>query len=159
MNRFGWLVLLFAAPALAQPAPKQAPPPDDFEKDLDALFVKGGLTADQAASLGTKTSPAVHRKVAEVEASVAQLEQARLAQIPILSAKASYTRLSFLPPINFKANRDLELSRGWMGDRCSSEISDCWNAIASPFRWPTRLASLSLNKLVILSHACWGGSH
>src|SRR5437868_2347251 len=51
-------LLALASPAFAQPAkqpPKQpakqppAAPTDDFEKDLDALFAKGGLTSDQAA--------------------------------------------------------------------------------------------------------------
>ncbi|HSR96046.1 MAG TPA: TolC family protein [Kofleriaceae bacterium] len=107
---------LSAAPALAQPAarpaPKQAPKPtpaapaqppapDDmvaFEHDLDALFSTGGLTADQAASRATGASPTVRRRAAEIEAAIAQTESAELARVPVLSGKASYTRLSHVDP-------------------------------------------------------------
>ena len=43
-----------------------------FEKEVDALFVQGGLTADQAAARAAKVSPAVKRNAAEVEAAIAQ---------------------------------------------------------------------------------------
>jgi outer membrane protein len=99
-------VLLAAAPALAQPAPKHAPAPivteaDDmaaFEKDLDALFVNGGLTAEGAAARAGKASPAVRRKAAELEAALSQLETARLSEVPQIGGKASYTRLSYVQP-------------------------------------------------------------
>ncbi|MBV8763110.1 MAG: TolC family protein [Deltaproteobacteria bacterium] len=92
------LVLLAAAPAFAQPAPKSADDMAAFEKDLDALFTKGGLTADGAAARAAKASPAVRRKAAEIDAALAQLETAKLAQVPQLGGKASYTRLSFVQP-------------------------------------------------------------
>jgi outer membrane protein len=108
------LVLSLAtAPAFAQqaprPAPKQAPrpapaapaAPDDmaaFEHDLDALFAPGGLTADQAASRATGSSPTVRRRVAEIDAAIAQAESAELARVPVLSGRASYTRLSRVDP-------------------------------------------------------------
>jgi outer membrane protein TolC len=110
------LSLLAAAPAFAQPASKQPPaqrpaprPPaprpaapapaaaDDmaeFEHDLDTLFTRGGLTADQAASRAAAASPTVRRRVAELDAAIAQVEAAEVARVPVLSGKASYTRLS-----------------------------------------------------------------
>ncbi len=103
------LVLTFfaAAPALAQPAPKAPPRPappvvDDmaaFEKDLDALFVRGGLTSDAAASRAGGVSPAVHRKLAELEAAAASTHSVELTRIPIVGGRASYTRLSFIAPV------------------------------------------------------------
>ena len=105
------LTLFAAAPALAQPAPKTAPPKaqpapavDDmaaFEKDLDALFVQGGLTATQAAARAGTASPAVRRKVAEVDAAIAQALQAELQRVPQLRASAGYTRLSYIAPVVF----------------------------------------------------------
>jgi outer membrane protein len=105
--------LLAAAPVAAQPAPKQpapkqpapkqpAPVADDmaaFEKDLDTLFAKGGLTADQAAGRAAGASPTVRRRAAEVEAAIAQAEAAELARVPQIGAKATYTRLSPIDPI------------------------------------------------------------
>jgi outer membrane protein len=108
--RFLLALSLAATPALAQPAPrptpKQAPrpapaAPDDmaaFEHDLDTLFSSGGLTADQAASRAGGASPTVRRRAAEIEAAIAQAESAELARVPLVSAKASYTRLSHLEP-------------------------------------------------------------
>lgn len=112
------LSLLAATPAFAQPASKQpAPPPapaskpappaaavaaavDDggFDKDLDQLFASGGLTADQAASRAAGASPTVRRRAAEIEVAVAQADAAALAYVPVLSGKASYTRLSHIDP-------------------------------------------------------------
>jgi outer membrane protein TolC len=69
-----------------------------FEHDLDQLFASTGLTADQAASRAAGASPTVRRRVAELEAAVAQLDAARLARVPIVSGKASYNRLSFVDP-------------------------------------------------------------
>ena len=104
-----FLTLVAVAPAFAQPAKQPAPvakqaPVDDmvaFEKDLDALFVSGGLTADEAAARAGKVSPTVQRKVAEVEATIAQAEQIELARVPQIGGKASYTRNSYLAPIVF----------------------------------------------------------
>jgi outer membrane protein TolC len=108
----------FAQPASQQPAPKQPAPKqpapkqpaprttpsataDDmaaFDRELDALFTKGGLTADQAASRASGASATVRRRAAEVEAAIAQAEAAGLARVPQVSLKASYTRLSHLDP-------------------------------------------------------------
>ena len=113
------LSLLAATPAFAQPAakpPAQRPTPaakpapaaptvdagDDlaaFDHELDALFSSGGLTSDQAASRAAGSSPTVRRKVAEIDAAVAQADAAALARVPQVSLKASYTRLSFIDPL------------------------------------------------------------
>jgi outer membrane protein len=66
----------------------------EFEHDLDGLFTRGGLTADQAASRAAGASPTVRRRVAEAEAAISQVEAAEVARVPVLSGKASYTRLS-----------------------------------------------------------------
>jgi outer membrane protein TolC len=101
------LSLVAATPVLAQPAPKQPAPAataaaDDltaFDRDLDLLFTTGGLTSEQAASRAGGASPTVQRKLAEIEAAVAQAEAAALARVPQLSARLSYTRLSPIDPI------------------------------------------------------------
>ncbi|HSD88767.1 MAG TPA: TolC family protein [Kofleriaceae bacterium] len=94
-----------SGPARPAPAPTPAPAAGEdgnaFEKDLDTLFAPGGLTADQAAARAAKVAPSVRRKAAEVEASIAQLQVAELAQVPQLKGTASYTRLSHLPPLVF----------------------------------------------------------
>ena len=72
-----------------------------FERDLDALFASGGLTSDQAASRAAGASPTVRRRAAEIEAAVAQTESASLARVPVVSARASYTRLSHVDPPMF----------------------------------------------------------
>ena len=98
-------------PAPKQPAPKQPAPSapaalagaDDiaaFDKDLDALFSAGGLTSDQAASRAGGASPTVRRKAAELDAAIAQADAAELTRVPQASAKASYTRLSFVEPFS-----------------------------------------------------------
>jgi outer membrane protein TolC len=69
-----------------------------FDHDLDALFATGGLTSDQAAGRAGGASPAVRRRVAEIEAAVAQVDAAALARVPQVSGKLSYTRLSFVQP-------------------------------------------------------------
>jgi len=106
--RFALAACLFVAtPALAQRRPNAVPAPatpEDmaaFEKDLDALFARGGLTADQAATRAGKVSPTVIRRAAEVEAALAQVESAQLAMVPQVSGKASFTYLSPLDPIVF----------------------------------------------------------
>jgi len=111
--RFSFVLLaVAAAPAFAQPkpAPKPAPTPalgpkaaeaaDDpnaFERDLDALFVANGLTADQAASRAAAVSPTVQRRVAEVEAQIAGAEATELQQVPQVGGKLQYTRNSQVP--------------------------------------------------------------
>jgi outer membrane protein TolC len=104
------LVLSFVAvtPALAQPrpaAPAARPAAAEdmaaFEKDLSALFVQGGLTADQAAARASKVSPTVERRAAEVEAAIAGRQAAELARVPQVGGKATYTRLSPIDPLMF----------------------------------------------------------
>jgi outer membrane protein len=112
------LAALLAAPAIVhaqparqpaprpvpRPAPRPAAPvaaPDDmaaFERELDALFASGGLTAEQAASRAAGASPTVRRRAAEIEAAAAQLTAAELARVPVVTARASYTRLSPVDP-------------------------------------------------------------
>jgi outer membrane protein TolC len=98
-----------ATPVFAQPGPKPASkqpapaaiPADDlaaFDHDLDLLFVTGGLTSEQAASRAGGASPTVRRRSAEIEAAVAQAEAVELARVPQVSAKLSYTRLSYVQP-------------------------------------------------------------
>jgi outer membrane protein TolC len=105
---------LAAAPVHAQPKPAAPTVATDdmaaFEKDLDALFVQGGLTANGAAARAAKVSPDVHRKAAEFEAAQAQLEQVKLSEIPQLSGKASYTRLSKLPGVSFSLGPSMDFS-------------------------------------------------
>jgi outer membrane protein len=90
------LTLLAVTPALAQPTAATSPAEVEstFEKDLDALFSPGGLTSDQAAARGIRTSPAVQRSVAEIEVAIAQAQAAELARVPQIGANLSYTRLS-----------------------------------------------------------------
>lgn len=72
-----------------------------FEKDLDALFTRGGLTADAAASRAGKVSPTVARSAASIDLAVSSAKQAELARVPRVGVSATYTRLSPLDPLNF----------------------------------------------------------
>ncbi|HEY3805153.1 MAG TPA: TolC family protein [Kofleriaceae bacterium] len=105
------VVSILAAPVLAQPAPPAAPAtataPDElveFEKDLDALFVPGGLTSDQAAARAGDVSPTVQRRVAEVAEQTAAAESTYLTGVPQIGGKLSYTRNSFIPPFSFASS-------------------------------------------------------
>ena len=102
------LSLFAVTPAYAQqmpsPAPAAATAADSaaaFDRDLDALFVRGGLTADQAAARAAKASPAVRRNAAEVDAAVARAQAAELARVPQIGGRLSYARLSELDPLLF----------------------------------------------------------
>lgn len=98
------LSVFAATPVFAQPKPAAPAASEDmagFEKDLDALFTPGGLTADVAAARASKASPTARRKVAEVEAAIAQAKAAELARVPQIGAKLAYTRLSPLDPLSF----------------------------------------------------------
>jgi outer membrane protein TolC len=108
------LTLFATASALAQPA--NQPPADDplasFEKELDALFAQGGLTADQAAARAPAASPTVRRSAAEIDVAIAQAEATELVRVPRVSGTATYTRASPLsitlnpmaPAIDFPEN-------------------------------------------------------
>ena len=86
--------LLFAV-ALAVSAPAYAKP-IEADAELGAMFAPGGLTADQSAVRARSASPAVWRKVAELESAIAGVDAAKLARIPRITAKLTYTRLSKL---------------------------------------------------------------
>ena len=97
------LLLLAAGTAVAQPAgPPGSKAEEDevaYAKEIDSLFVKGGLTSDQAAQRAPNASPAVVRAAAELAATAAQLESAKYAEVPHIGVNASYTRLSFIAPV------------------------------------------------------------
>jgi outer membrane protein TolC len=99
-------VSIAARSAVAQPA-KESPEASgahdmaSFEKDLDALLVKGGLTADQAAGRAAGASPTVRRAAAQIDVSIAQAQAAQLARVPRVGASATYTRLSHIDPLSF----------------------------------------------------------
>ncbi|CAN5687562.1 hypothetical protein BH11MYX3_BH11MYX3_41530 [soil metagenome] len=75
-------LLVIAGPVAAHPAAREV------------TFTEGGLTADQAAMRARSVSPAVWRKVAELEAAASSVSAAEQLRIPQLTAKLSYTRLS-----------------------------------------------------------------
>jgi outer membrane protein TolC len=79
------LVLGFSAPAYAEPIE---------HAELGAMFVPGGLTADVAAYRARTASPAVWRKAAELASAIAGVDAAKLARIPRVTSKLTYTRLS-----------------------------------------------------------------
>jgi outer membrane protein TolC len=97
--------VLAATPVFAQPKPPApAAASDDmtaFDKEVDAMFAAGGLTADQAAGRASKVSPTAKRRAAEVAAATASTQAAELARVPQIGAKVSYTRLSPLDPLVF----------------------------------------------------------
>lgn len=96
------LCLVVATPALAQPGGQQAATTDvAFEKELDALFVQGGMTAEDAARRAARVSPEVMRRVAELDVALSQVQAAELTRVPHLEGTASYTRLSPLDPLMF----------------------------------------------------------
>ncbi|MBA3456239.1 MAG: TolC family protein [Deltaproteobacteria bacterium] len=85
-------------PVLAQPRTEQPPAVGDemaeFEKELDALFSSGGLTADEAAQRASRVSPSVRRSAAQIEVAIAQAQAAELSRVPQVGGSLSYTRLS-----------------------------------------------------------------
>jgi outer membrane protein TolC len=96
-------LLTVTAPATAQPQPQPTGTSDmaSFEKDLDALFVPGGLTASIAASRGAGASPTVRKSAAEIDISIAIAEAAELTRVPRVGVTGTYTRLSPLDPVVF----------------------------------------------------------
>jgi outer membrane protein len=94
--------LLWSGSAAAQPKPDaEGAAMASFEKDLDALFVQGGLTADTAAARAIKTSPAVRRSAASIDVTVATALTAELVRIPRVAVSGTYTRLSPIDPVLF----------------------------------------------------------
>ena len=82
------LIAAISVPAYAKPI--------ETDVELGAMFVPGGLTADQSAARARAASPAVWRKVAEVESAIASVDAAQLVRIPRVTSKLTYTRLSRL---------------------------------------------------------------
>ncbi|MEZ4363663.1 MAG: TolC family protein [Kofleriaceae bacterium] len=70
-----------------------------FQRELDAVFVKEGLTAEDAAARAAKAAPHAERKQATVEGAEADLTRAKLALLPVLSGRGAYTRLSPLDSV------------------------------------------------------------
>jgi outer membrane protein len=70
-----------------------------LEKEIDELFVEDGLTADQAASRAPKVSPAVRRRVAELEAAIAQATAVKVLLVPDIRVRLSYNKLSHIDPV------------------------------------------------------------
>jgi outer membrane protein TolC len=101
-------ITVLAAPALGQPAPPGAAVATDelveFDKDLDAMFVAGGLTSDEAAARAGTVSPTVQRRVAEVAEQTAAAATTYLTGVPQIGGKLSYTRNSFIPPFSFASS-------------------------------------------------------
>ena len=95
------LMLFAVTPAFAQPAPQGTNDMASFEKDLDALLAKGGLTADQAAARAPGASPAVRKSAASIDVSVATAQAAELVRVPRVGVTATYTRLSPIDPVFF----------------------------------------------------------
>lgn len=83
------LLLVAARPALSRPL---------IVADDDTLFVAGGLTAGEVAARARASSPAVWRKLAELDAAAADVTAATDQRIPRLSLSLSYTRLSRTEP-------------------------------------------------------------
>ena len=104
-------VAIAAASAHAQPSPA-APPTAaqaidelaEFDRELDAMFVTGGLTSDQAAARAGNVSPTVQRRIAEVAEQTAAATTTYLQGVPQVGGKLSYTRNSYIPPFSFASS-------------------------------------------------------
>jgi outer membrane protein TolC len=95
-------LVLLATPVAAQPkTPAKTDDMSAFDKELDALFDKSGLTADQVAARAVKASPTVRARRAQIDAAVAQAKTAELARVPHVGVSATYTRLSPIDPVSF----------------------------------------------------------
>jgi outer membrane protein TolC len=90
-------VVLASVPVAAHAQPTESDP------ELGALYIQGGLTADSAAARARVASPAVWRKVAELETAIANVDAAKLARVPVVTTKLSYTRLSSIDSANIAA--------------------------------------------------------
>jgi outer membrane protein TolC len=113
-----------AAPAAAPPAgagaparPNLAPPPapvgaagpdapvskvtQELQAKLESMMRGNGLTASQVAERAVKSSAQIQAKRREIEAADASVDQAKYSFLPGVNLKASYTRLSEIPPLSF----------------------------------------------------------
>jgi outer membrane protein len=93
-----WCLLAMCIPAsVAFAAPKTDR--KSFEAELDQVFADEGLTASAAASRAAKAAPIIARKAASKDAASADVSRAKLSLLPVIGAKATYTRLSPLDDV------------------------------------------------------------
>ena len=93
-----WLLVSICIAASASAAPRG----EDgaaFQRELDGMFFKNGLTADQAAQRAAKVAPQVQAKRATRSAAAADVSRAKLTLWPVIGGKATYTRLSPVDPV------------------------------------------------------------
>ncbi|HVY28446.1 MAG TPA: TolC family protein [Polyangiaceae bacterium] len=97
-------------PTLAPPpAPVGAAGPDapvskvtqELQAKLESMMQGNGLTANQVAERAVKSSAQIQAKRREIESAEASVDQAKYSFLPALNLKASYTRLSKIPDLNF----------------------------------------------------------
>ena len=152
MSRSFLVLLLATSSAIAQPAPRKQPPPpaDDmvaFEKDLDALFVQGGLTAAGASKRAVHASPTVRRRAAELDAAIASAEQTELQTVPTVRASASYTRLSHIPGLSFMLG-GATFAINFFDDAEDFQVSTVVPLSDYAFRFPTLIRAARLGEEV-----------
>jgi outer membrane protein TolC len=99
-----------ARPNLAPPpAPVGAAGPDapvskvtqELQAKLESMMRGNGLTASQVAERAVKSSSQIQAKRREIEAADASVDQAKYSFLPAVNLKASYTKLSEIPPLSF----------------------------------------------------------
>ncbi len=76
----------------------QAATENPLDAKMRALFVPGGLTADDVARRAMETSRELEGRLAGLDAAESQLSSARAGFIPRVTGTASYTRLSDITP-------------------------------------------------------------
>lgn len=86
-----WLPLLLLTATLAAPSVVRAAEPEPAPL---AVYVAGGLTADEVAQRAARTSPDLEGRGAERRAAEAGVSEIRGAFLPRLTGVARYTRLS-----------------------------------------------------------------
>lgn len=99
-----------ARPTLAPPpAPVGAAGPDapvskvtqELQAKLESMMQGNGLTANQVAERAIKSNAQIQAKRREIESADASVDQAKYSFLPALNLKASYTRLSKIPDLEF----------------------------------------------------------
>ncbi len=105
MKRLSLAAALFTQTAFAIPEPPKLEPLPVVSTDLVPLpdelakVVPSGLTADKVGAVAATTSYEAQAALATLESTSARVDQALVAFLPKLTAKASYQRLSeFTPP-------------------------------------------------------------